>query len=74
MPPRGRLPRSASPFAAGNPAGVGDDRSRGRFLYVCNQSSKNITKFAIDQDTGGLPSSTITATTNLAPQAIVFAK
>ena len=40
----------------------------GAFLYVCNQYSKNITKFAINQDTGGLPSSTIAATTNLAPR------
>ena len=46
----------------------------GAFLYVCNQSSKNITKFQINQETGGLPSNTIAATTNLAPQALVFAK
>ena len=64
----------ASPFAAGTRPVSATVDPAGTFLYVCNQTSKNITKFAINQDTGGLPSNTITATTNLAPQAIVFAK
>ena len=64
----------ASPFAAGTRPVSATVDPAGAFLYVCNQSSKNITKFQINQETGGLPSNTIAATTNLAPQALVFAK
>ncbi len=74
MPPRARPPLVTSPFAAGTGPVSATVDPAGAFLYVCNQTSKNITKFQINQDTGGLPSNTITATTNLAPQAIVFAK
>ena len=64
----------ASPFAAGTRPVSATVDPAGAFLYVCNQSSKNITKFQINQETGGLPSNTIAATTNLAPAAVVFAK
>jgi len=63
-----------SPFAAGTePVFVTSDPA-GKFLYVCNQSAKNIFQFAISADNGGIPSSTISTTTNLAPAELVFAK
>jgi len=46
----------------------------GKFLYVCNQTAKTVTQFAINQDGGGIPASTTTTTTNLAPAELVFAK
>ena len=63
-----------SPFAAGTRPVAATVDPAGKFLYVCNQSSKNITKFVINADTGGLPSSTIVTTLDLAPTALVFAK
>jgi 6-phosphogluconolactonase (cycloisomerase 2 family) len=46
----------------------------GKFLYVCNQSAKNISQYAINTDGGGIPTSTVTTTTNLSPAQLVFAK
>ena len=63
-----------SPFAATTKGTFATVDPAGKFLYVCSESSKNISKFQIDQDTGGLPSNTVSATTNLAPAAIAFTK
>ena len=63
-----------SPFAAGTRPVAATVDPADKFLYVSNQSSKNITKFVINADTGGLPSSTIVTTLDLAPTALVFAK
>jgi 6-phosphogluconolactonase len=63
-----------SPFAAGTRPVSATLDPAGAFLYVCNQNSKNITKFQINQDTGGLPSSVVATTLQLAPASLVFAK
>jgi 6-phosphogluconolactonase len=44
----------------------------GNFLYVGGQPANNIVRFQINQTTGGLPSNTVAATTDLAPAAMAF--
>jgi 6-phosphogluconolactonase (cycloisomerase 2 family) len=63
-----------SPFTAGTgPVFLTTDPA-GNFLYVCNQTAKTVSQFAINQDTGGIPASTTSTTTQVAPAQLVFAK
>src|SRR6185503_674974 len=63
-----------SPFSAGtSPVSATIDPAR-TFLYVCNQTAKNINKFTTTPDGGGLHDSTVAATINTAPASITFTK
>jgi 6-phosphogluconolactonase (cycloisomerase 2 family) len=67
-------PLTASPFTAGTGPSFLTIDPAGKFLYVCNQTGKTVSKFEINQDTGGIPTSTVATTLQLTPAALVFAK
>jgi 6-phosphogluconolactonase len=65
---------TSSPFTAGTAPSFVTVDPAGKFLYACNQTGKNISKFEINQDTGGIPTSTVATTIDSSPAQLVFAK
>jgi len=63
-----------SPFSAGTHPAFSLLDPTGKFLFVCNQGSKNITRFTIDADTGALSNSAAIGGVGSAPTSMAIAK